>query len=48
MNKSIYFNDLSSFLRINDLIRLKGNFIHNGFDRMEYIINTNKDKSNGL
>jgi hypothetical protein len=38
MNKSIYFNDLSSFLRINDLIRLKGNFIHNGFDRMEYII----------
>ena len=37
-NNSIYFNDLSSFLRVNDIIRLKGNFIHNGFDRIEFII----------
>ena len=35
---SIYFNDLSSFLRANDIVRLKGNFIHNGFDKIEYII----------
>ena len=35
---SIYFNDLNSFLRVNDIIRLKGNFIHNGFDRIEFII----------
>jgi len=37
-NKGIYFNDLSSFLRINDLIRFKGNFLHNGFDKIEFII----------
>ena len=37
-NNSIYFNDLSSFLRANDIIRLKGNFIHNGFDKIEFII----------
>ena len=37
-NNSIYFNDLSTFLRVNDLIRLKGNFIHNGFDKIEFII----------
>ena len=35
---SIYFNDLNSFLRVNDIIRLKGNFIHNGFDKIEFII----------
>ena len=35
---SIYFSDLNSFLRVNDIIRLKGNFIHNGFDRIEFII----------
>ena len=35
---SIYFNDLNSFLRVNDIIRLKGNFIHNGFDRIEFVI----------
>jgi hypothetical protein len=37
-NKGIYFNDLSSFLRVNDLIRFKGNFLHNGFDKIEFII----------
>ena len=37
-NNSIYFNDLSSFLRVNDIIKLKGNFIHNGFDKIEFII----------
>jgi hypothetical protein len=37
-HNSIYFNDLNSFLRVNDIIRLKGNFIHNGFDRIEFII----------
>ena len=37
-NNSIYFNDLNSFLRVNDIIRLKGNFIHNGFDRIEFIV----------
>ena len=37
-NNAIYFNDLSSFLRAHDIIRFKGNFMHNGFDRIEYII----------
>ena len=37
-HNSIYFNDLNSFLRVNDIVRLKGNFIHNGFDRIEFII----------
>ena len=37
-NNAIYFNDLSSFLRINDLIRFKANFIHNGFDKIEFVI----------
>ena len=37
-HNSIYFNDLNSFLRVNDIVRLKGNFIHNGFDRIEYVI----------
>ena len=37
-NKGIYFNDLSSFLRVNDIIRFKGNFLHNGFDKIEFII----------
>ena len=35
---AIYFNDLSTFLRVHDLIRFKGNFIHNGFDRIEFVI----------
>ena len=37
-NGAIYYNDLSSFLRANDLNRLKGNFIHNGFDKIEFIL----------
>ena len=37
-NNAIYFNDLSSFLRAHDIVRFKGNFMHNGFDRIEYII----------
>ena len=37
-NKGIYFNDLSSFLRTNGIIRFKGNFLHNGFDKIEFII----------
>ena len=37
-NNSIYFNDLGSFLRANDILRLRGNFIHNGFDKIEFII----------
>ena len=37
-NKGIYFNDLSSFLRVNDIIRFKGNFLHNGFDKIEFIV----------
>ena len=37
-NNAIYFNDLTSFLRAHDIIRFKGNFMHNGFDRIEYII----------
>ena len=35
---AIYYNDLSTFLRVHDLIRFKGNFIHNGFDRIEFVI----------
>ena len=35
---AIYFNDLSTFLRAHDIIRFKGNFMHNGFDKIEYII----------
>ena len=37
-NGAIYYNDLSSFLRANELNRLKGNFIHNGFDKIEFVI----------
>ena len=35
---AIYFNDLSTFLRAHDLVRFKGNFLHNGFDKIEFII----------
>ena len=37
-SNAIYFNDLTSFLRVHDLVRFKGNFIHNGFDRIEFVI----------
>jgi hypothetical protein len=37
-NSAIYFNDLHTFLRLYDLVRFKDNFIHNGFDRIEFVI----------
>ena len=36
-NNEIYFNDLSSFLKAYNLYKFKGNFIYNGFDKIEYI-----------
>ena len=35
---AFYFNDLSSFLRAHDIVKFKGNFIHNGFDKIEFVI----------
>ena len=35
---SICYNDIFSFLRIRGLWKLKENFIHNGFDQIEYIL----------
>ena len=32
------FNDLSSFLRVFNLYKFKGNFIYNGFDNIEFLI----------
>ena len=37
-NNSIYFNDLSSFLKAHDLSKFKANFVHNGFDKLEFVI----------
>ena len=37
-NNYILFNDLSSFLRANNIYKFKGNFLYNGFDKIEYII----------
>ena len=37
-NNEIYFNDLYSFLKAYNLYKFKGNFIYNGFDKIEYII----------
>ena len=37
-NNEIHFNDLSSFLRNYNLYKFKGNFLYNGFDKIEYII----------
>ena len=37
-NNNILFNDLSSFLRVNNIYKFKGNFLYNGFDKIEYII----------
>ena len=37
-NINYNFNDLSSFLRSNNLSKFQGNFIYNGFDKIEFII----------
>ena len=37
-NNENYYNDLSSFLRAYNLYKFKGNFLYNGFDKIEYII----------
>ena len=37
-NSENIFNDLSSFLRAYNLYKFKGNFLYNGFDKIEYII----------
>jgi hypothetical protein len=37
-NNELFFNDLSSFLRNYNIYKFKGNFLYNGFDRIEYII----------
>ena len=34
----VIYNDLSSFLRGYNLYKFKGNFIYNGFDKIEYVI----------
>ena len=34
----IFYNDLNGFLKNRDLLKFKANFIHNGFDRIEYIL----------
>ena len=34
----VFYNDLSSFLRGYNLYKFKGNFIYNGFDKIEYVI----------
>ena len=37
-NPNFNFSDLSSFLRVNNLSKFKGNFIYNGFDKIEFIL----------
>ena len=37
-NPNFNFTDLSSFLRIYNLSKFKGNFIFNGFDKIEFIL----------
>ena len=37
-NNENIFNDLSSFLMAYNLYKFKGNFLYNGFDKIEYII----------
>ena len=37
MNVSVYY-DIFSFLRCKELIQFKENFIHNGFDQIEFIL----------
>ena len=32
------FADLSSFLRVNNLSKFKGNFVFNGFDKIEFVL----------
>ena len=36
-NEIIYF-DIFSFLKVNNLLKFKENFIHNGFDQIDYIL----------
>ena len=37
-NPTFNFSDLSSFLRLYNLTKFKGNFIFNGFDKIEFIL----------
>ena len=37
INKNYYYNDIFGFLRFKDLLEYKENFIHNGFDQIDYI-----------
>ena len=37
-NPNLNFTDLSSFLRLYNLTKFKGNFIYNGFDKIEFIL----------
>ena len=37
-SKSINYSDIFGFLRNKDLIDFKENFVHNGFDQIEYIL----------
>ena len=37
-NLNFNFSDLSSFLRVFNLTKFKGNFIYNGFDKIEFIL----------
>ena len=37
-NNELFFNDLSSFLRNYNIYKFKGNFLYNGFDKIEFII----------
>ena len=36
--KELPYNDIFSFLKYKDLLKYKENFIHNGFDQLEYIL----------
>ena len=36
--EGIFYNDLNGFLKNRDLLKFKANFIHNGFDKIEYIL----------
>ena len=37
-SKNLGYNDIFSFLRNKDLVEFKENFIHNGFDQIEFIL----------
>ena len=37
INKNCYYNDIFGFLKYKDLLDYKDNFIHNGFDQIDYI-----------